>query len=78
MARHRADIEGVIKDFETIRKHAEKEPEDTEELIKIQDYIKEVKETKLKQINVDLEGVGWTCIKGRVRIVRNRFCSKVS
>ena len=50
-------MEHVIKEFEIIKKKAEKEPNDTEELIKIQDYIKLVKETKLKQIDEDLEGM---------------------
>ena len=84
----RTHCETIIREFETIKKVAEKEPEDTEELIKIQDavrkfilsidffpekknltivwtkfvictkdYIKESKETKLKQLDVDLEGM---------------------
>ena len=57
MARHRTDVESVITDFETIRKQAEREPEDTEELIKIQEYIKQVKETTLKQLDIELEGM---------------------
>ena len=43
LTRHRNDCDKVIDEFEQIKERAEKEPDDTEELIEIQNYIKQVK-----------------------------------
>lgn len=56
-SKHRHEVERIIKEFEVIKDRAEREPEDTEELVKIQDYIKLVKETKLKEIDDNLMSV---------------------
>ena len=56
-SKHRHEVERIIKEFEVIKDRAEREPEDTEELVKIQDYIKQVKDTTLKEIDDNLMSV---------------------
>ena len=55
LARHRKDCDSIISEFEEIKGVAEKNPEDTEELIKIQNYIIEIKGKRLQQIDLELE-----------------------
>ena len=55
LARHRKDCDSIISEFEEIKGVAEKNPEDTEELIKIQNYIIDIKGKRLQQIDLELE-----------------------
>jgi len=55
LTRHRKDCDSIISEFEEIKGVAEKNPEDTEELIKMQNYIIEIKGKRLQQIDLELE-----------------------
>ena len=43
LSRHVSECDSIIDEFETIKAKAEKEPDDTEELIQIQNYILSIK-----------------------------------
>ena len=55
VARHVTECDSIIDEFETIKAKAEKEPDDTEELIEIQNYILAIKGKRLQEVDLELE-----------------------
>ena len=55
LTRHVTECDAIIDEFETIKAKAEKEPDDTEELIEIQNYILAIKGKRLQEIDLELE-----------------------